>query len=72
MAMPRIAFRVAGVSAPFNNGTEVEVKIEVVVRLRSGARGAVAFERKIDAHAARMLPPAGKFYRVAAWEEGEL
>lgn len=72
MPMPRIAFRVVRVSDAFNNGTEAEVEVEITVRLRSGSRGSLKFERKIDAHAARMLPPVGKSFRVASWEEGEV
>lgn len=70
MKMPRIGFRIAQISEPFDNGSKVEVTLDVVMRL-GGTRVVSHITHMISTADVALLPEPGCAWRTDGWSRGE-
>lgn len=70
MKMPRIGFRVARISEPFDRGSKVEVTFDVVVRI-GNTRVVSQITHMILAADVALLPDSGVAWRTDGWSRGE-
>lgn len=68
--MPRIGFRVACMSEPFDNHTKIEVTFDIVVRL-GGTRAVTQLTHTMHPNDICGLPEPGVSYRTESWARGD-